>query len=388
MKTVFKLWKCLGLASVMVLAALLLTACDGETPQAELPSPVVQAVTNSSVPPSATPVPPTDTALSPTDTPVPPTDTPMPPTDTPVPPTATPAPPTDTPVPPTDTPIPPSPTPAVTNTPKPTPKPKLGKIVFTSNRSSWDDLYVMNDDGSNQKQLTKMGKCYDAHFSPDGKTIFFEHGDDIYKMNAEGGGVVNLTNTTDNIEAYPVVAPNGSRLAYLFAWPAGFEIYTSKLDGSDRKPVTSRSIDWMPAWSPDSKKIAFSSLRSGSFNIWVVNADGSGLTQVTKFGGERIAISPVYSPDGKQIAFSTIAVDTAWEIWVVGVDGSKPHKVVGTVGNDRNNSTFIAAWKKGKFLIGGYQGNWDPYFVPDTGGEPVRVIEAEKDDKPSDWWVP
>jgi hypothetical protein len=72
----------------------------------------------------------------------------------------------------------------------------------------------------------------------------------------------------------------------------------------------------------------------------------------------------------------------------VNLDGSNPHKVVGTVGSDRNNSTFLAAWKKGKFLIGGYQGNWDPYFVPDTGGEPVRVIQNDKDDKPSDWYKP
>ena len=76
------------------------------------------------------------------------------------------------------------------------------------------------------------------------------------------------------------------------------------------------------------------------------------------------------------------------EIWVVGLDGSNPHKVVGTVGNDPNNSTYIAAWDKGKFLIGGYQGLWDPYFVAETGGEPVRVPASQKDDKPSDRWVP
>ena len=46
------------------------------------------------------------------------------------------------------------------------------------------------------------------------------------------------------------------------------------------------------------------------------------------------------------------------------------------------------AWKQGKFLIGGYQDGWDPYFVPDTGGEPQRIPAGDKDDKPSDWWVP
>ena len=385
--------------TVLTIASLLpglLGACGPSATDTPIPpADVALVATDTPVPSTDTPLPPTDTSLPPTDTPLPPTDTPLPPTDTPLPPTDTPVPATDTPIPPTDTPAPTavptqaaSPTPAATSTPKPTPKPKMGKILFTSNRVSWDDIFIMNEDGSDAKQLTNSGQCYDGHFTPDGKTIIYEHGDDIWKMGVDGGGKTNLTNTTDNIEAYPVVAPDGSRIAYLFAWPGGFEIYTMKLDGSDQKPITARSLDWLPGWSPDSKKIAFSSLRSGSFNIWVVNRDGSDLKQVTPFGGERVALSPVFSPDGKQIAFSTISAETAWEIWVVNVDGSNPHKVVGTVGSDPNNSTNIAAWRGDRFLIAGYQGRWDPYFVPVAGGDPIRVAASDKDDKPSDWWLP
>jgi hypothetical protein len=391
-------WYIVALA--LLVLPLLLSACGEEPTPTAAPTQVVQAPSDTPVPPTSTSLPPTDTPV-PSDTPVPPTatpipptatpeptDTPVPPTDTPVPPTDTPAPPTDTPVPPTNTPVPATATPAVTNTPKPTPKPKLGKILLTSNRVSFDDIFVMNDDGTDLKQLTRVGKCYDAHFAPDGKAIFYEHGDDIWKMSADGSGQANLSNSADKIEAFPVVAPDGSRVAYLFAWPGGFEIYSMKLDGSDAKPITSRSIDWMPTWSPDSKKIAFSSLRSGSWNIWLVNRDGANLTQVTKFGAERIAITPIFSPDGKQIAFSTITSGTAWEIWVVNLDGSNPHKVQGAVGHDQNNSANIVAWQKGKFLIGGWEGNWEPYYVPENGGEPVKIISGSKDDKPSDWWLP
>ena len=380
-------WNCLG--AVLLLLSWLLSGCGGTpTPIPPSPTQVVQAPTNTPIPPTNTPVPPTNTPIPPTNTPVPPTNTPVPPTNTPVPPTNTPIPPTNTPVPPTDTPVPPTNTPAATHTPKPPPKPKVGKILFTSNRVSWDDIFVMNDDGSNIKQLTKMGKCYDAHFTPDGKTIFFRHDSDIWKMNADGTGQTNLTNTADKIEAFPVVAPDGSRVAYLFAWPGGYEIYTMKPDGTDARPITSRNVDWMPSWSPDSKKIAFSSLRSGSWNIWMVNRDGADLKQVTRFGGERIAITPIFSPDGKQIAFTTIAEGTAWEIWVVNLDGSNPHKVQGAVGKDKNNSAEIIAWKQGKFLIGGWEGNWEPYYVPEKGGDPIKIISGDKDDKPSDWWLP
>jgi len=399
MNSAFKVKPWHSLVAVLLLLAVMIGACGEETVPTEIAvvasptaEPTLPPPTDTEVPPTDTEVPPTDTEVPPTDTEVPPTATEVPPTSTPIPPTDTPAPPTDTPVPPTATPVPATATPAPpANTPVP-PPPKLGKILFTSNRVSWDDVFVMNDDGTDAKQLTKRGRCYDAHFTPDAKSIFYDcvmdpNGyEDLWRMNADGSGATNLTNTTDNIESYPVVAPDGSRVAYLFAWPGGFEIYTMKLDGTDRKPVTSRSLDENPAWSPDSKLIAFDSLRSG-WNIWVVNRDGSGLRQVTTFS-DRVCLSPVFSPDGKQIAFSTIGAGTAWEIWAVNLDGSNPHKVVGTVGSDRNNSTYLAAWKKGKFLIGGYQGNWDPYFVPDTGGEPVRLIQNDKDDKPSDWYKP
>ena len=285
-----------------------------------------------------------------------------------------------------------SPTPEVTNTPRPTPKPRIGRILFTSNRVSWDDIFVMNDDGTNVKQLTDMGKCYDAHFTPDGGFIVFSHYTeddiDIWKMKADGSGLVNLTNNPDEADRDPVISPDGKRIAFLSGPFGGIHIYSMKIDGSDRTQLTTEYIDLSVAWSPDSQMLAFSSLRSGSANIWVANRDGSDLRQVTLFGRERIATTPVFSPDGQQIAFTTIAAGTAWEIWAVNLDGSNPHKVVGTVGTDPNNSTYIAAWKKGKYLIGGYQGRWDPYFVPEAGGEPIRLPASEKDDKPSDWWLP
>ena len=394
---------CWMMLLVALVLAVMLAACGPEEMPSQPPEgdPDAQGVVAvSPAPPTATPVPATDTSVPATDTPVPPTDTPPPPTDTPPPPTDTPVPtdtpasPTDTPPPPTDTPVPtdtplpePSATPAATNTPKPTPVPKVGRILMTSNRDSWDDIYVMNDDGSGLKKLTTRGKCYDATFAPDGKTIYFEHGNDLWKMNADGSGQVNLTNSGDKLEAYPVIAPDGSRIAYTFGWAGGFEIYTMKPDGTDAKPITSRNLDITPSWSSDSKRIAFARA-TNTWSIWVVNRDGSDARQVTPFGPERWAISPVFSPDGKQIAFSTIADGTAWEIWVINVDGTNPHKVQGAVGNDRNNSANIVDWKKGKFLIGGWEGNWEPYYIPEAGGPPQKLLSGGHDDKPSDWWIP
>jgi len=317
---------------------------------------------------------------------VPPTDTPIPPTDTPVPPTDTPVPPTDTPEPtatPTNTPVP---TPAATNTPKPTAVPKVGKVLFTSNRVSWDDIFVMDENGSNVKRLTKMGKCYNAHFSPDAKRIVFDSGADIWVMNADGSGQANVTNSDSELEMFPVFSSDGKSIAYLSASAAGFEIHAMNADGSAERVVTSGGFDWMPAWQPGGKKIAFSSGRTGLFNLWTVNADGTGLKQVTQFN-DFGAVSPVWSSDGKQIGMVRYA-GNSWEIWAVNADGSNPHKVTKIVGGDDNFLPDMGGWKRGKFVFGGYHGNWDVTMVPETGGEPVFLTDDPKDDKPSDWWAP
>lgn len=263
-----------------------------------------------------------------------------------------------------------------------------GKIVMTSNRTSFDDCYVANADGSNLVQITTSGQCYEAHFTPDGNAVVYYHDGDIYKVNADGTGTVNLTNTPEKLEDYPVVSPDGSKIAYLFAWEGGFEIYVMGIDGSNPRPVTSRNGDLTPTWSPDGSRIAFTSVRSGSFNIWSVNADGSDLKQVTFFGPDRIARSPVYSPNGSEIAFTTLTATTAWEIWGVGAGGGGERRIQGAIGNSSSNSAILAAWHGNQFLLGGYEGDWDPYFVNVNGGAPVEVQISDKDDKPSDWWVP
>lgn len=280
---------------------------------------------------------------------------------------------------------------SVPATPAPTTPPTsgaTGKIVMTSNRTSFDDLYVMNADGSGLTQITTFGRSYEAHFTPDGNSVVFYHEADIYKVNVDGTGTTNLTNTPEQIEDYPVVSPDGSKIAYLFAWQGGFEIYTMNLDGSDRKPVTSRNLDLTPTWSPDGSRIAFTSARSGSLNIWSINADGTDLKQITFFGPNRGVYTPVFSPDGSKIAFTTITAGTAFEIWTVGANGGGETRVQGAIGTDPNNSAIVAGWNGNQILISGYAGNWDPYFVNLAGGEPVKVPVSDKDDKPSDWWVP
>ncbi len=76
--------------------------------------------------------------------------------------------------------------------------------------------------------------------------------------------------------------------------------------------------NWLPAWSPDGTRVAFSSTRDGNPEIYVANRDGSGVRRLTNHPG--IDISPTWSPSGTQIAFTSDRTGTP-QIWSIGVDG-------------------------------------------------------------------
>src|SRR6266545_4782413 len=100
------------------------------------------------------------------------------------------------------------------------------------------------------------------------------------------------------------------------------EIYVMNGDGTEQRRLThNTTFDLNAAWSPNGKQIAFQGAQVGvgPAHIFLINADGSGQTQLTETPGQV----PSWSPDGKQIAFNTIlGAPTPGEIVVVNVDGS------------------------------------------------------------------
>ncbi|HEX4745418.1 MAG TPA: hypothetical protein VFU99_00935, partial [Gaiellaceae bacterium] len=102
-----------------------------------------------------------------------------------------------------------------------------------------------------------------------------------------------------------------------------FDIYTMKPDGSGVVQVTNDPArDFNPRWSPDGKKLVFSSSRDGDFDIWTVRADGSGLLQVVDSDGDVNEVVPSWAADGRQIVFQRGFLTGPPEIWIVNADGS------------------------------------------------------------------
>ena len=78
-----------------------------------------------------------------------------------------------------------------------------------------------------------------------------------------------------------------------------------------------------PDWSPDGKKLAFASNRSGQFEIWTVNADGNDLKMVTTGAGAKVW--PAWSPDGKSLMFTRKDKD-GYSLWIINADGTGSRK--------------------------------------------------------------
>lgn len=199
----------------------------------------------------------------------------------------------------------------------------FGAIAYVSGNGSAADIYVITSAGKTPLRLTSSpGWDGNPAWSPDGSKIAFasmrDGNSEIYVMNADGSDPVRLTNNAA-FEYQPAWSPDGAKVA--FARGDGF-IYVMNADGTSAMRLTSEGFnDSAPDWSPDGSRIAFSRVsgKPSRIGIWIVNADGSDETQLTS--QVEIDADPAWSPDGKSIAF-TRGNEEVGELYLVNADGS------------------------------------------------------------------
>ena len=130
----------------------------------------------------------------------------------------------------------------------------------------------------------------------------------------------------------PALAADHARLAFAYPERGRQQIYSSRLDGSDRQQLSdSPGINNWPAWSPDGRTIAFGSSRDGNFEIYRMEADGSDVRRLTD--SPRQYIRPRFSPDGRRIAFTSHRDGNA-EIYLIGADGANPRRLTDSPDRD------------------------------------------------------
>ncbi len=219
--------------------------------------------------------------------------------------------------------LPPAPT--ALPTPTETPAPIPCTIAFESNRDGNFEIYLMNSDGSNPVNLTNFpGDDMQPAISADGRRIAFISnrendncsGESLFVMNSDGSNLNQLTNC--NWPNFPDWAENGEWIAF----SADGDIFIVKSDGS-QEPINltnSPEEDMSPVISPDNQNIAFLSGGSHNWTVFIMNFDGSNITQLTTDPGE---IGIDWAEDGRIVVVGWGRGDQGCCNFVMNPDGSE-----------------------------------------------------------------
>jgi Tol biopolymer transport system component len=217
------------------------------------------------------------------------------------------------------------------------------------NKGGEDDIFIMSADGKSIRQLTNdPGRDTFPDWSPDGTKISFisnRFGSrNLFVMDANGENVQQLTfdhqlpREKEGYVQWQQWSPDGTEIAFTYnaGKNQGTEIYLIRPDGSGLRKLVSRGHE--PAWSPDGNKLFFLSNQTGKVEIWSINRDGSGLSQISNISSQVfIEHSLRASPDGTLLAFSGVGPEVteySTEIYVFNLNDLSLRNISFTKGNE------------------------------------------------------
>lgn len=181
------------------------------------------------------------------------------------------------------------------------------------------DIFEANPDGSGLKRLTDA-KGYDAEgsCSPDGKQIVFcsnrsgEANLELYIMDVDGKNVRKLTNAPGCYNGGPFFSPDGKRVIFRSDRKKKdhLQLYVINTDGTGERALTDKLdwVFWAPYWYPDSKHIVYTAADHNvpgrpNYDLWWMDLDTGKQVRLTFAPGADVL--PVFSPDGKKLMWTS-----------------------------------------------------------------------------------
>jgi TolB protein len=309
------------------------------------------------------------------------------------------------------------PTPTATATPVPTPTPTrpvvvarvLPAIVYMARNNSGKDkpltwqIFAMNADGTNRQQWTQNGADDSTPiWSPDGRRIAFvsqrDGNREIYVMPApvlpaqgavDSPGQVNITQSPGD-DWTPAWSPDGKQIAFASIRQGNWEIFIANADGSGLKQVTDDGTGNMsPVWSPDGQTMAYTSKRDGNWEIYTMpapNIPGAPGERRRLTSSEGNDLSPVYSPQGDRIAFESNREGNV-EIYTMNADGSNPQNLTHSPSADDHGPVWSPDGQRLLFYSN-RTGNWDLFVMSATGENVINLTNTPDIDELAPAWRP
>jgi len=215
------------------------------------------------------------------------------------------------------------------------------KIYFRSKRSGNPEIWVMDADGSNQRQVTRTNKllAFPA-ISPDGDALAFVEWSPFPRLvlwSTELARPIRFANPDADTVAPATFTANGRQVIFSYHRHNRSTILIANRDGSSpRKISESGFVDIEPKLNPKSGSIAFVSDRSGKYQIYTMNLDGGDANRVTN--GEGYASNPAWHPKGEILAFAWTRgpVPGGFHIFVMGAAQRSPVELAPANGRDDN----------------------------------------------------
>ncbi|MEN9845660.1 MAG: hypothetical protein RIS36_807 [Pseudomonadota bacterium] len=203
--------------------------------------------------------------------------------------------------------------------------PSGSRVVFTGFRNRIPDLFLMNVASKSAKQVTRTTELeIGAHFLGNDRLLVSrtEGADsDIVIMSTDGRIERRLTPPNRAIDVSPVSSPDGQQVVFCSDRTGGPQIYKMGIDGSNPKRISFVASNFCtsPAWSPVGDKIAFVCRADGNFQVFVSDPNGENPLQLTSSGSNE---DPDFSPDGRYVTFASTYFGGGYNIAIMRTDGT------------------------------------------------------------------
>ncbi|MGE0883613.1 MAG: protein kinase [Blastocatellales bacterium] len=206
------------------------------------------------------------------------------------------------------------------------------RIVYSSINATGSDIWIINADGSNRKQLTlNAGRNHSPTISADGRYIVFVSDrtgeSSLWRMDLEGGNVKRLT-TDSAIVSKPVCLPNAPEVVYEIYRDLQRSLWQMPIDGGSPKQLA-KSFSQLPAVSPDGKFIAYNhreAAADSSFKLVVLALEGDATPQLFNFPSVIKSSLFWWMPDGKGFVYLD-SEDNVYNVWGQALNGGPPKRL-------------------------------------------------------------